>query len=219
MKKAIIFDIGGVICPDIWESFIDKNGEYLELNSKSDILKIHQVASKLWGVYSTKFNLDWRALEKEYWSEFIEQTKSILTVDVLIEKANSQIVMYPGILDVLTKLVNQNWDLYAISNNTEFWYQRQKEMLNIDKFIPEEKTILSCRTGQVKNHENNKMFKRLDKVMSHEFKNTIYFDDRDYNLNTSFSKFLTGFLVPKNPELKLEFIKNKINSKSTDIVL
>jgi len=143
MIKAVIFDIGGVLACDVWENlFLDKD-EGIVAKYGLDYNKVLQVGQKLWDIYSHRSTNDhqgWRELEREYWGQVLKHLNIKAHIDDLIELSDQFIKPAVGMGNILERLYLNNTELAILSNNTEFWFERQMDKLGYRKYIHRKKS-------------------------------------------------------------------------------
>jgi HAD superfamily hydrolase (TIGR01509 family) len=148
--KAVIFDKGNVLTPDIYESFCrdDVHGIralHPELSSAACL----DACNVLWGRFA--YSSDRHEDERQYWLEFIcrlaGQFRSQPTPERLMAMVDHYVYSLPGSIELLEDLRARGVLLALCSNNTKFWSDRQDEKLDLRRFVSGRRTILSCDFG------------------------------------------------------------------------
>ena len=189
--KAVIFDMGGVLACDVWENLLldERDGVAFKYPPDPDLVK--KVGTLLWAAFAyrpeTRYN-DWRSLERQYWKLFIDffdgQLHSDLSIDSLIHKTQDFIKPVNGsCMDkILERLLSRGVNLAICSNNTEFWFRRQMDSLNLHRFFSPNKVVLSCRVGVSKSSPGFEMFHEVADTLATIKSECVFIDDRKPNV-------------------------------------
>jgi len=211
--KAVIFDVGGVLAHDIWEHLLldEPNGVASEYSLDKDQVK--KVGKLLWEAFAyrqeTQHN-DWRALEREYWSLFIEffskQLPQNASIDTFIQKTDDFVKLVQGAqgesaIPILERLQLNGVDLAICSNNNEFWSRRQMDKLDLHRFFSPSRVVLSCRAGVSKSSRHFEMFHAAADAVRLPKSHCIFVDDRDGNVERSRQCGMFGILFKNIPQL------------------
>jgi len=216
MKKAVVFDVGGVLAHDVWEHFFcDKDG--ISEKYCLDRGQLDAVGRLLWEVFAYRRATqpgDPDKFEKEYWNYFIKAFElEECARDDLMNRSHKFIRPVEGMDRLLAKLEQQHVDLLLCSNNNEFWFKRQMD-LGFHKFFQDEnKVILSCRIGVSKSDDSGKMFCAVRDALNGDVKDCIFVDDRGKNIKCAVGHGMTGILFPRDAEYGaryLEFLLRKM---------
>lgn len=205
MVKTVIFDVGGVLAYDVWEHLLlDKfNGVASKYNLNEQLVK--KTGEDLWDKFAYKSEnsaQDPWTEEEEYWTEFIKRTKVdakesdfIKMTDKFIRPTES----FRDIEQILNWLKEKNICLAILSNNTEFWYKRQKKELKLGRFFSDKsKVILSCRFGKSKRDllENDDSFRDIIlKRLGCKPEECIFVDDREDNIKAGRKRGFIGIQI------------------------
>lgn len=217
MIEAIIFDIGGVLAHDVWEHlFLDEDGvraKYPQLDADA----MFQWGKRAWEDYayiSETPQKDWRALEQEYWSTFIEDFRAQLPAstspDEFIELSLKFFSPVAGMNALLERLHAQNFTLGICSDNNEFWYRRQAEQLGFAKFFDADKIILSNRVGKSKRSAQYEMFEAVSSTIGVPKQNCIFVEDRLVGLERALEFGMTGILFPSHAAYGARYVEKLI---------
>jgi FMN phosphatase YigB (HAD superfamily) len=208
MVKSVVFDIGGVLVVDLWEHlFLDQNG--IASRYKLPQERARAVAQDLWEVFACRSaeGDGWRELEREYWSNVIKRLRLPASINDLIELSRTFIRPIPRMTDLLERLNKQGMELAICSNNTEFWFWRQNEVLRLERFFAPHKIILSCRVGAQKKSEGLEMFYALCQVLTAEMADSVLVDDRADNIEKALRCQLPGILFPSHQNYGANYLE------------
>ena len=186
--KAVIFDIGGVLAQDVWEHLLlDKKGG-IASEYHLDKRKTERVGKRLWEQFAhlpeTQRNR-WQELEEQYWNQFIQHFAGHspeMTADKFVKMTDNFIKPVEGVIPLLERLHSKGVDLAICSNNTEFWFSRQMDKLNLHKFFRQGKVILSCRIGVSKSSPGFEMFHAVADALKIAKAQCVFVDDRKENV-------------------------------------
>jgi len=198
--KAVIFDVGGVLAYDIWEHLMFDDGGIVSLYKLNKSL-VDEVGSKLWKKFAyqnTSKNNSWQKLEKEYWNTFNEIFQLPLSYNDFSQLTDKFIKPVDGLLNLLERLDTKKIDMAICSNNTEFWFERQRSKLELDRYFEKNKMILSSRIGVSKNSPDFKMFQTAVSALDVEKQDCIFIDDRVENIIQALNFGITSILFPSH---------------------
>ncbi|MDP2650705.1 MAG: HAD-IA family hydrolase [bacterium] len=218
MIKAVIFNIGGVLAHDVWEHlFFDEDGICNKFNLPRE--KLETVGRKLYEEYAYRQipeASDWRSLEKEYWKKFINEFRAELpqsiTDDDLIQLSESSIreVSSDEMVSLLKELRLNNLILAICSNNTPFWFARQKSESKLTDFFSDENIVLSYQVGAPKSHSNCAMFNAVSERVGVDKEETIFIDDRQGNISQAERCGIKGILFETYSPDNIKALKNAL---------
>jgi FMN phosphatase YigB (HAD superfamily) len=198
MIKSVIFDIGGVLAFDVWERlFLDSNIGLVSIYDL-DREKLQEIGSDLWKNYAYISSSNWKQLEIDYWDQFNNLLGQKIPVDELIELTDKFIRPVKGMPEILRNLYSKDIELAIISNNTEFWFNRQANILDLEKYVPPEKTILSCRIGKPKSSSNFEMYDAVISSLNAKKEECVFIDDRIESISKSNKYGLTSIMFPSH---------------------
>ncbi len=218
MIKAVILDIGGVLAHDVWEHlFFDEDGICNRFNLPRE--KLETVGRKLYEEYAYRVipeNEDWRNMEKEYWRKFISHFKKELpqsiTEDALIQLSEKfiQRVNSAEMFPLLEELKSKNITLAICSNNTPFWFARQKSESKLTDFFSDKNIVLSYQVGAPKSHSNCAMFNAVSDRIGVDKEETVFIDDRQGNISQAERCGIKGILFETYPPDNIKTLKNAL---------
>jgi HAD superfamily hydrolase (TIGR01509 family) len=208
-KKAIIFDIGGVLAYDVWEHLMldETSGIASVLNLDTDQVRI--VGKVLWNEYAYKNvtkEKDWKQIEVEYWKRFNNKISTPVPTSYFIKLTNDFIRPIEGMIQLLERLKANRIDLAICSDNTEFWSKRQINSLGLDKFFDPDKIVLSSRIGVSKSSENFEMFKAVVSALTANKDECIFVDDRVENVIQALRYGITGVIFPTHSKYGSKYL-------------
>ena len=203
--KAIIFDIGGVLAQDIWEHlFFEPNGIVALHKLNKQI--VNEIGAKLWNEFAYRNDDEWQKLELKYWQRFVEESRLQLPVDYFVQLTDKFVMPITGMAKLVGDLKTRKLDLAICSNNTEFWFERQRKKLALDNYFETGKTILSSRIGTSKNSADFKMFKAVISALGAEKQECVFIDDSEENISRALEYGIKGILFPSHSEFGADYL-------------
>jgi len=193
MIEGVIFDVGGVLAPDVWENLLpsqDKVGGIAE-KFTLDKKQVHKVGELLWEAFAYRPegpHRTWRELEQQYWDLFIKffwgkSPPNNASTEEFIRMTGEIIKpVHQNMERFLKNLQSNGIRLGICSNNNEFWFRRQMDMLNIHQYFDPSSIILSCRIGVSKSSKRYEMFHAAIRAIGLPHSKCVYVDDRDSNI-------------------------------------
>lgn len=201
MIKALIFDVGGVLTEDVWENMLLHGEEALAPTLGLNLGRVTEVAKSLWTEFAHRSVTDvanWRMLEVEYWTSFTKELSIPQPPQYFIDRTDKFIKPLPGMIDLLAELARRNMSLAICSNNTEFWFARQMDKLNLSRFFEPGNVILSSRIGTSKASPKFEMFEAVVNSLAVDRQDCILIDDRLETVLRSIEFGVTAILFPSN---------------------
>jgi len=202
MTKGVIFDIGGVLAHDVWEHLYLSVPNGIASKYSLSAAAVEKVGKKLWKDFDKrKAELpdDSIGFEQEYWRKFkieFPQLPNSVTVESLIEMTRDfiQPVNAEEMNPVLARLKANGVSLAICSNNNEFWFQRQWDKLQLNRFFSDDKVVLSCREGTTK--ADQRLFKIAAMKLGLQMSECVFIDDRVENVDRALQCGMTGIFFP-----------------------
>lgn len=176
----VVFDIGGVVFEDIWESiFFQKSTGILDLFDLN-AQRLNKVCRNYWDRYSVMSpdNNSWETLEVNYWQDILRDIQIPWSIDECIEYSRKFIIKIPGVDDLINLLIENEIQLGICSNQTAFWFERQLVLSKSLKFIDRKNMALSFERGATKGQKDNLLFKVVLNSLNCEPDRIIYIEDR-----------------------------------------
>jgi FMN phosphatase YigB (HAD superfamily) len=211
MIRAIAFDLGGVLTPDVWENTFFDQHIGLVARYGLDIRKARSVGRRLWNIYAHRSvapGETWRQLERRYWLQFIRALDIDAPVDALIELSGQFIKEVDGMLTVLESLRNSRTIMAVCSNNTEFWFARQASLLRLHRFVSPDHITLSCRIGASKSEVGNRMFAAVAASLGIAKHAILLVDDRQRNVEAAVAYGMPALLFPAHSRQGAAYLHN-----------
>jgi HAD superfamily hydrolase (TIGR01509 family) len=179
--RAVILDVGGVLAHDMWEPMFD------DLATRHRLKKRHlqEVGRLLWETFAyvpeTPANT-WRDMERRYWELFLLICKVPLTVDSLIRRTDRYVIPVAGMRPILEALKARGTPLVVCSNNNEIWWPRQARKLQLKRYFPDARLVLSSRIGAPKDSPRLEMFRAAVAAAGVPARACFFVDDRAPNV-------------------------------------
>lgn len=193
MIEGLIFDVGGVLAPDVWENVLPARDKEGGIAAKFNLDKdyVHRVGKLLWEAFAYRPegpHTTWRELEQQYWNLFIKffweksppnnvSTEEFIKMTVAIIKP-----IHQEMERFLKDLQSNGIRLGICSNNNEFWFRRQMDILNLHQYFNPSSVVLSCRIGVSKSSKRYEMFHAAVRAIGLPPSKCVYVDDRDSNV-------------------------------------
>lgn len=197
--RGLIFDIGGVLAWDIQEYLFSDETHGIPRVFGLEYQRTWPVASQLWRRYAYEQQPampDWRQLERQYWADFTGELGVSTSVEALIDLSKDFVKPVEGMQEQLDSLHRVGLHILICSTNTEFWFQRQRERLELDRYVAPDDVILSCRVGASKLSPNFELFRAVQSCLSLGQDNYVFVDDRIENIHQANDFGLTGIYFP-----------------------
>ena len=181
--QAVILDVGGVLARDIWEHMFDD----LAASYALDRAELEKAGRLLWETFAYVPEAPantWRDMERRYWELFLLICRCRqLSVDQLIALTDRYIVPIEGMREIVEKLHARGTPLVICSNNNEIWWPRQAERLELARFFPDSKLVLSSRVGAPKDSRGLEMFRAAVAAAGAPAAACFFADDRQMNVD------------------------------------
>lgn len=174
-RSSILFDVGGVLTPDFWETILltPDAGLADKLGLPRDA--VGEAARLLWTDYSRN-----ERVEKDYWND-LGRLLSVKIDEALIKNIeDAVIVVNEEAQDAIKLTIDHGLAAGIVSNNTSFWYRKQMDLLNIESFLDPKLIFLSHKLGVVKGDIKKSMFSIVATEV--EPQNTLVIEDRNLNV-------------------------------------
>lgn len=190
--KAVIFDLGGVLVTDVWEPLRDWLAGTHRL-TQPDLDDFGKV------VWSDEFacrpdHTD----EAVLYNQLIRRFNLPISPDAMADRVGGFVRPIPGMMDLLRDLKGRGLTVGICSNNTEFWYARQRDVLGLEDHVDPGRIVLSCRAGVKK--KKAKIFLDAIAAVETDAAACIFIDDRPKNVIAAVDLGLTGILFPEFKE-------------------
>ena len=190
---AILFDIGGVLTPDPWETIIctPKRGLAARIGVPAERLSPH--ATAMWAKYAPQ-----QTEERAYWEELAKLSGVAIPADLATSVQDELIVANAGARDVLRKARELGIRIGIVSDNTTFWYRRQASLLGIEDLVDASLVFLSFEQGLRKSTKHGGLYSQV--ARSVDAPNALVVDDRLENLTIARELGFQTFYCVRQPE-------------------
>ena len=204
MKRAVLFDIGGVFVLDLWEHmFLNPVNGLAQLYSL-DPAQLHQVGQTLWEEFELIPASDpttVEVLEREYWNRVLAALPDLgrqTTVADLIADTEEYIVPIDlaAMEDLLQWLLGRGITLGICSDNCAFWFPRQRQKLELDRFFDPERVVLSQNIGAIKRDQEPVIYRAAIQAVGLEPAECLFVDNNIVNVEGANACGMTGILFP-----------------------
>lgn len=162
-------------------------------------------------IYKKNHKVSWKKIENNYWTEFIKTLDLSIPVQELILFSKKFIKPVPGMINLLKNLKERGIDIIICSNNFEFWFERQKQVLNLGKILSLDKMVISCRYGVSKSDPSFTLLKEVEKRMMYPKKTYLIIDDSVALLQRATEFGLTGIFYPTAASFGSQYLQNIFN--------
>jgi FMN phosphatase YigB (HAD superfamily) len=178
---TVLFDIGGVLYTDPWETLLlSPHGGIAKLFHLDPKL-MEEVGQQLWWEFSLS-----ESRESDYWRQLARRFGISLPDDFTDRLQGELLCVNPAANQILSAVVAKGLSVGIISDNTSFWYERQNDALELSRFVSPELQYLSFRVGLSKLSADKDLFDFAAQfVVPHS---TLVVDDRSENLMKARSK-------------------------------
>lgn len=203
MIKAVIWDLGGCLCKDVWEHLYQDKDHGIRsicrtLPSDQELMK---TGSELWNEYACR-----DATEAEYWQDFNRRLGQAHAPSVYIDLSERFIAEVPGMLALVAKLHARGVPMAICSNNNAFWFLRQWHKFKLYRFFSDKQVVVSFREGVTKSHPSLRMFRRAAEVLDIPEGNCLFLDDRLGNLPYALLGGLTALQMPADHTMAPQYL-------------
>lgn len=173
--EVVLFDLGGVLVCDPWESLLLSPGCGLADRLRLDRDKTEQVGRTLWQRYSLTEHE-----EEEYWEE-LSASLSIRIPEALVQELEDEL-LYKNqqAHQILETAMNEGLRIGITSDNTSFWFPKQARLIDLEKYTDQDIVFLSYRLGLHKDLEQGGLFDVAANAVDPS--NTLVVDDRAKNV-------------------------------------
>ncbi|WP_027341093.1 HAD family hydrolase [Hamadaea tsunoensis] len=203
MIDTVLFDVGGVLTFDPWETMVLTPTQGL-----ADRLRIPRPTAEAAGVRLwPRFSLR-SASEADYWRQFSALVNRDVEMDI-VASVRKLIVANPCTAEALAIVQSRTMRWGVISDNTAFWFPQQLALLGIS-IEDDALTLLSYEQGRSKSSEGIGLFElAAEKTVP---RRTLVIDDRDHNLRRAqavgFATARYSFYDDPDGRGLLELVKN-----------
>ena len=208
--RAYFTDIGGCLCKDT----LDDVSTCLLSRFCPSQDRLEKAKHALWNHYAymsaKKQCCDDAAeqMEKLAWAEFAAVAGIDASPEELVGFASEcGRPLDPRYGALFQRLHDDGVVLGVLSNNTAFFWPRQRDALGIEALFPSERVILSCDYGVSKRSEKLELFSAAVKAAGVPAQNCAFADDRQHNVERALqADFGMAILHPKNVDWGSEYV-------------
>jgi FMN phosphatase YigB (HAD superfamily) len=174
--ETVLFDIGGVLASDYWETLLltPRAGLADRLSQPRDV--VEAAGSQVWEEFATR-----EATEAEYWQRLADVLGHPVDLQVVAEVEHRLVRGNPTARGLVEELRGRGVRVGVVSNNTSFWWPKQLRLAGVDELVDGELLFLSCRFGCTKADAPRGL---LDVAAEHVRPGTaLLVDDREENVD------------------------------------
>ncbi|MET9559458.1 hypothetical protein [Streptomyces tauricus] len=174
--SVILFDLGNVLFSDPWETLLLTPGTGLGDRLGLDRSAVLESGRRCWRMFSVS-----EAEEADYWHELSRQLGCDIPPQLVKEVEEELLVANPAAGALLAAASADGARPVGIaSNNTSFWYAKQADQLDLDRWIDPGLVFLSCGLGVSKSTAGRGL---LEIAAEHVAPSaTLFVEDRAANL-------------------------------------
>lgn len=207
-----VFDIGGVIAPDLGEYLFEEVARRYGLDREL----AQSVFRALWKTYAHQPATDQEhadQLEHRFWED-AAMLLGIRSIEqfilAMIDLTPQFIGALPGMLELLAECREQELPLAVLSNQTAFWKNRLVDQLELKRFFNPQQMVFSCDARASKSSPGHEMFHSLHSTLGQPPRGTmVLLDDRAHNLQQAIEFGCgAGILVPPLPDFIATYLRN-----------
>ncbi|MFD0483245.1 HAD family hydrolase [Kineococcus sp. GCM10028916] len=173
---TVLFDLGGVLCSDPWETICLTPVVGLADSLGLPRSLVEAAGLALWDRFSLAPTEEWL-----YWQDFSAAVGVQFPRDLITAVAGRTLQINPfahRLLDVAK--VATRGRVGILSDNTTFFYARQSKQLELNSWVDPTLRFLSCELGVGKGSKNRGLLEVAAEVLSPE--EVVFVDDRPHNI-------------------------------------
>lgn len=170
---TVLLDVGGVLFVDPWETLLLTAEVGLAARYDLDAGEASTAARALWPDFATR-----DATEEEFWDR-LGSRLGVRFDPTLVEEISEALLCPLPTAGAVLALVGDR-RAGVITDNTAFWYPRQRDALDLDSVLDPELEFVSCRAGVRKRDEPGLFDLAAQRC---EPARTVVLDDRQHNLD------------------------------------
>ena len=173
---AILFDIGNVLFCDPWETLFLSPQKGLADSRGLDRQVVERIGRELWYEFSTR-----ESGECSYWRE-VEKRLDIRISPADITQLEEQLLFpNPHAETILQKASDTGRSIGIASNNTSFWFAKQRTALSLDRYVDPKLVFLSHVLGVEKGAVGQGLIEIAAAQV--DVPASFFVDDRESNLD------------------------------------
>lgn len=189
MIDTIIFDVGNVL--------LQVENDYIQKDISKTLNLNHKVVKSAWNKLIPNYLGKGKITEKEFWQKFFKITNSQerkIPKDLLYRELHKRFTIFPGVIEIVKKLKENNYKLGIISDTIESHARESEKHGLFNNFGV---VILSYQVGLRKT--DLKIFKLALKNLYSKPQNSVFIDDIVEYVKTARKLGING-IVFKNPK-------------------
>ena len=184
MIKALIMDIGGILSPDIWEHlFLSKERISSFESVPKDTLQV--VGAKYFALFAYRVwdrAISWQKLERIYWELVAAELNVTLNLAEVEQKTEDAIVSLIEMARLKEFAITSSMRIVFCSNETPFWFMRQKDKLAWDAVCRSDAFMMSFVFGESKSDSRATMFRACVDYLQTPPAETLFIDNQHGNI-------------------------------------
>lgn len=210
MIEGIIFDLGGVLAYDVWEHLLLDTQTGIAAIYNLDRERVRRAGKDLWKKYSlycTGGRRGGKKIEREYWHRFNKELMISVPIEDYREITDRFIKPIKGMRNILLELKNRGLKLAICSDNTEFWFEKQKIKLGLDKILSSANFVLSSRVGVSKSSRSFAMLRVAINSLGINKESCLFIDDKARNIERALEYGIPSILFPSNSHRGASYLR------------
>lgn len=173
---VVLFDMGGVLTPDPWQSIMLTADVGLKDRLGLDSERTDRAAGVLFDKYAVLPD----ATREDYWRDFGRALGIEFPLETISELEREKIRPNPDLPEAFDDLARKRVRIGVVSDNTSFWFPIQAKVTGVENVAEEQLLFLSFRLRARKNDRPG-LFEAAASVVDPE--RTLVIDDREENLS------------------------------------
>jgi FMN phosphatase YigB (HAD superfamily) len=209
--ESLVFDVGGVLAYDVWENLLLDEKEGVSSLIEVDAQSLRAAGKKLWNKFAYTQTPDYQSAEIVYWEELfdlVNRPDLKKEIDYFIALTSKFIQPVDNMTQLLKHLNDCGLTLAICSNNTEFWFKRQWDVLGLKNYFSSSRVVLSCRIGASKNSCQHKMFETVENVVGTSRGSTLFVDDRVIPVKRALEYGYSSILFPSHADFGANYVQS-----------
>lgn len=172
---TVLFDLGGVLVCDPWESLLLTPDRGLADRLDLDRATVERVGHSLWRRYSLR-----PTSEAHYWKTLASELDVGLSSEFIAQLEAELLFANPRAKEILDRMSEQGVRIGIISDNTSFWYPKQARLIGLEPYLEPTLSFLSYVFGVHKDLEGRGLFDIAARTTNPG--STLVVDDRPQNV-------------------------------------
>ena len=152
-RAILLFDLGGVLFCDPWETLLLTPARGLAARLGLPVADVARAARDLWQSYSVR-----QSEEQQYWHELGKAIGQVFPESLVRDVERELWLPNPRAPQLIASGASTGAALGVASNNTSFWYAKQREILKIDEWAEPDLIFVSHELGVTKSTPGKGLF-------------------------------------------------------------